>query len=279
LSLVRLDADRSLFEVIVIDDGSESNCQDIVAENASGTHWSFLRQTNQGPAAARNLGANQAGGRFLAFLDDDCTLPRDWFQTLSPFLDEQTMLGGCTVNMLTKNIFSTASQELIEYLYTYYRTDSCQTQFVTSNNMVVPCLLFKDIGGFSTQFKGAAAEDREFCDRWLWSGYHIRSIQQLRVEHWHSMNFYQFLKQHFGYGCGARLYHEMKRQRRGIGLTIEPPNFYKNLMMFPFSQHRGLRAFFLSLCLCLSQFCNAAGYFRAKTAGLLPSDQIGSDGK
>jgi glycosyltransferase involved in cell wall biosynthesis len=279
LSLVGLDADRSLFEVVVIDDGSDIDCQAIVAENASDLQWSFLRQVNQGPATARNLGAKHAKGRFLAFLDDDCTLPKNWFSNLSPFLDEQEMLGGHTENMLTKNIFSVASHELIEYLYSYYRPNSCDTRFITSNNMIIPRFLFQDIGGFSTQFRHPAAEDREFCDRWLWKGHLIRYVPQIRVEHRHALNFRQFLRQHFSYGYGARFYHVIKVQRRGSDLRIESPSFYLKLILFPFSKARSLRAFLLSLCLCLSQVCIAAGYFMAKTTGPVPSDRGSSDSK
>ncbi|MGH7825141.1 MAG: glycosyltransferase family A protein [Candidatus Binatia bacterium] len=56
-------------EIIVADDGSTDGTADIIAEFGEPVHC--LRQTNQGPAASRNLGARAATGDFIAFLDAD----------------------------------------------------------------------------------------------------------------------------------------------------------------------------------------------------------------
>ena len=47
------------------------------------------------------------------------------------------MIGGRTVNALPGNPYSTASQLLIDYLYSYYNADSGQARFFTSNNLAV----------------------------------------------------------------------------------------------------------------------------------------------
>ena len=74
-------------EVIVIDDGSTDTTAQVVEDYAKqqGVDCSdaqcivpvrLLRQTNGGPAAARNHGAREAKGEWLAFLDaDDTYLP------------------------------------------------------------------------------------------------------------------------------------------------------------------------------------------------------------
>jgi glycosyltransferase involved in cell wall biosynthesis len=62
------------FEVIVIDDGSVDDTVDRVS--AWGPAVTFRRQSNAGPASARNYGIQIARGRLLAFLDaDDVWLP------------------------------------------------------------------------------------------------------------------------------------------------------------------------------------------------------------
>jgi glycosyltransferase involved in cell wall biosynthesis len=65
----------SPIEVIAVDDGSTDNSADIV-EAFSGVRC--LRQQNQGPGAARNLGILASKGSYIALLDqDDKWLPRN----------------------------------------------------------------------------------------------------------------------------------------------------------------------------------------------------------
>jgi glycosyltransferase involved in cell wall biosynthesis len=69
-----LSQDFDDFELIVVDDGSTDNTQDILDGYARDI--TVIRQDNRGVSAARNAGIDSASGQFIAFLDsDDLWLP------------------------------------------------------------------------------------------------------------------------------------------------------------------------------------------------------------
>lgn len=65
-----LHQEQTPYEVLVINDGSSDESAEIVREIRSPL-IRLINQENQGPGAARNLGASLSQGRYLAFLDAD----------------------------------------------------------------------------------------------------------------------------------------------------------------------------------------------------------------
>lgn len=62
-------------EILLVDDGSTDQTEDLLRRNFPSV--GYLRQSNRGVSAARNLGIRQGGGEWFAFLDsDDQWLPQ-----------------------------------------------------------------------------------------------------------------------------------------------------------------------------------------------------------
>ena len=262
-ALSMLEFPRERFEVLVVDDGSDLGLDDIIAPFAGRVALRFLRQANAGPAAARNTGASQAKGRFLAFTDDDCQPAADWLSTLERCFTQfpEAAITGKTLNMLPENLCATASQLLIDYLYEYFNSDPNHAEFLTSNNLALPAESFHTLGGFDTTFPHAAGEDREFCDRWL--SYHSQLVfaPEAIVYHAHHLTVRTFWRQHFNYGRAAFWFHQLVAQRSGSRIHVEPFAFYLNLLKYSASQVQGARSLPITALFFVSQVANVIGFF------------------
>ena len=264
-AIALLDYPRDRFEVIVVDDGSKTPLDDIVAPLKDRINITLLRQENAGPAAARNKGAEVARGEFIALTDDDCQPTSDW---LNKFVEgfkknSEAMIGGKTINALENNVFSTASQKLIDYLYDYYNPAKGKDAFFASNNIAMPTANFRALNGFDVSFPLAAAEDRDFCDRWNLK-YPMLYVPEAKVNHYHKLGLASFWQQHFGYGKGAFCFHQLRAKRMAKDLEVEPLSFYFNLLSYPFSQTTKQPKILISSLFFLSQLANAAGFFWEK---------------
>ncbi|HSC35943.1 MAG TPA: glycosyltransferase [Thermodesulfobacteriota bacterium] len=254
---------RDGFEVIVVDDGSKTSLEEIVGAFQRRINVRLLRQDNAGPATARNRGASESSATYLAFTDDDCKPSQHWLTSLEEALDPnpELLVAGRTVNDLPENSYSTASQLIIDFLYSYYNREDAM--FIASNNMALSKEQFLKVGGFDTTFPLAAAEDREFCDRYLYKGFKTLYAPEAVVRHAHPLNFSNFLRQHFNYGQGAHKYHKIRASRSQKAMKIEPLEFYTGLLLYPWKTSCHYKPL-LSLLIALSQFANAAGYFSAR---------------
>ena len=261
-ALAQLDYPRDRFQVLIVDDGSRTALTELLSPFQGALRVTLLTQKPAGPAVARNTGVAHACGTFLAFTDDDCAPEPNWLRALEARLGAvpNCAVGGKTVNTLTDNMPATASQLLIEYLYAYYNRDPNRAAFVASNNLAAPRARFIELGGFDASFRRAAGEDRDFCDRWLAHGNALVYAPDAVVCHAHALSLNSFLQQHWGYGRGAQHFHRARARRGQTPLWIEPLQFYRDLVLYPFSNGTP-HALRLSFLLLLTQVANAGGFF------------------
>jgi GT2 family glycosyltransferase len=220
-ALATLDYPRDLFEVVVVDDG-EQELEALVAPYAERVELKLIAGPGRGPALARNAGIAGASGELLAFTDDDCAPDPGWLAALARAVgDRERIAGGRTVNGLTRNSYSAASQAINDAVYEHYNADPAHALFLASNNMAGPASAFERLGGFDGRFSLAAGEDRDLCTRWLEQGGELYFEQAAIVEHFHQLGLGGFWRQHFGYGRGTYLQRRF-RAERGSGFELAP---------------------------------------------------------
>lgn len=138
------------YETIVVDDGSTDGTREYLKQ-----HEGILRaiyQSNAGPGAARNTGAAQARGRYLAFLDSDDL----WFPwTLATFA--KVIEAGAPALLVARYFDLTDERQLLDVRETGlqhrrfddYFSSSRHPIAVGSNTLVVERSTFLASGGFT----------------------------------------------------------------------------------------------------------------------------------
>jgi GT2 family glycosyltransferase len=262
--LVAQEFARKRYEVVVVDDGSPVAIETIDEEFVGRLRLRLLRQSNAGPARARNAGAAEATGDFLAFTDDDCVPSRDWLSRLADALvaHPDAMVGGTVSNGAADDRYADATHHLIAYLERSF-ADGSRRRFFTTNNLALSRELFAAVGGFDERFAVAGGEDREFCERWLAQGRPLVSKPDAVVTHLHRMTLRGFVRQQYHYGRGAFRLRDLgpSGDRR-----LERPGFYAGLVASPFGQMPVRAAVGTSALLIVSQVATAAGYVRERFA-------------
>ena len=282
-SLSELDYPRDRFEVIIVDDGGDHDLEAVVAPFRLTLDVRCLRQSNAGPAAARNAGAAAARGEFIAFIDDDCRAHPNWLCRLAAAVrdDPAALVGGRSRNALARNPFACASQLIIDVVHRHFNHDARRAVFFPSENMAARRRRFQEIGMFDPTFRWS--EDRDLCDRWAARGWPLVVAPDALVDHAHVMGLAGFVRQHFGYGRGAWRFHRARAERGSGRLKVEG-GFYLRCFRQAFRDHPVHRAMLLATLLVLWQIANTAGFsyeaalsrLRGRTEEPAPSSAMGN---
>jgi glycosyltransferase involved in cell wall biosynthesis len=277
-ALCSQDIGRGEFEVIVVSDGPDDSLEALVSLFRDRINVNLVSKRKAGPAAARNAGAQLAKGVLLVFTDDDCLPMPGWLSALAArtATSPGSAIGGKTINALADNVYSTASQLLIDYIYRYYNANPAQSRFFASNNLALPAAGFRELGGFDEAFTSAAGEDRDLCNRWLAHGHGMVYAEEAVNYHAPKLSRGKYLRQQYNYGRGACLFRKRRSDEGGRRIGFEPLTFYARLVLYPLRRAQGPRALVLCCLQLLAQVAIAAGFFRQRFFGTgRPGGQAG----
>ena len=219
-SLANLNYPRDKLEVIVVDDGSQSDISQVVSADVK-----VIRLAeSQGASACRNLGAEKAHGDVLAFLDADCIARENWLNEIIPFFQTATVGAiGAYVDGYYKDSYLDRYEEVSSPLNLGKRLllegNTESNFYVPTANMLVTREAFMATGGF----KGGmhVGEDVDFCWRMRDLGYTLLYIPFGRVAHKHRSQLGKMLKRRSQYGTSeASLYLTHRDKRKTFLISI-----------------------------------------------------------
>ncbi len=191
------------FEILIIEDGSSSTCEDVVKKYSDALDIKYFYKENSGPGASRNYGMDRAGGEYLIFFDSDCLIPPGYFTSVEEFLSVNPLdtFGGPDS---AHESFSD-TQKAINYAMTSFITtggirgkkkqlDKFQPR---SFNMGIRKAVYEQVGGFSTIHPG---EDPDLSYRIMKAGFKVGLIPDAPVFHKRRIDFKKFIKQVYKFG-------------------------------------------------------------------------------
>lgn len=187
------------FEIIVVDDGSTDNTEEVIREYNDDRIRYIPHETNRGQGAARNTCLRNARGEFISYLDSDDEFTPFHLEIAVKTLDSlPTHFGG----VITSH--ADTSEEGNKDDYNFERKEVYQGPFTRAD---IERDMFEKIGGLST-----LTIRRSIIDI---IGYHDESIKKCA-----DLDFYlQILDEYHLYGINSVL---CKRYKQSNSISINP---------------------------------------------------------
>ena len=212
------------FEVVVVEDGSDVPCRDVVERYADRLQVHYYDKPNSGPGQTRNYGVERAKGDYVLILDSDVVLPEGYLQAV----DHELAATPCDAFGGPDRAHASFSkmQKAINYAMTSFfttggirgGTKKMDKFYPRSFNMGVRRAVYHELGGFSAMRFG---EDIDFSTRLIRSGHVSRLFQSAWVWHKRRTDLRKFFKQVHNSGIAR------------IHLTKRHPGTLKAVHMLP----------------------------------------------
>jgi hypothetical protein len=226
-SIIGQDFDKHKYEIIVVDDGSDTADAKNVANAFSKKfkNIKYIRQNRSGPAAARNLGIKISSAPILAFIDDDCAAERNWLKSIDAAFSRNKDAWAVEGKTLTDEKIGP---------FSHYIINKKGGMYVTCN-MAFRKKFLKLVGGFDETFRCANREDADVAFSIIEKGGRISFCRSAVVRH-------AYLRSSFSRELRRKTYYMWD-----ILLAKKHPQLYRKNIRYPSERFTPFYIIFLLL--------------------------------
>ncbi|HET9283374.1 MAG TPA: glycosyltransferase [Candidatus Angelobacter sp.] len=176
-SLAKLDFVREKFEVVLVDNGSTDKTLEIAESFQDRLNLRILQKTGVRISGLRNLGAQEARGEIVAFLDADCLANSDWLKQILEFAP------GGSVGVVGAHYLLPEDSSWVGRTWHRYQEagKSGEVSHVPAGDLIMRREDFLRLGGFDESIQ--TNEDYELCERVRKAGMTVRAYPEIGVVH------------------------------------------------------------------------------------------------
>ena len=210
-------------QVVVVDDGSTDQTPEIVRDFP---FVEYIRQSNAGPAAARNRGAAAARGKIIFFTDSDCIPEEDWIDRVMPFFADAGIGVVAGSYGIANPEFLLARCVHREILFRHQRLMPLYPKVFGSYNFAIRKELFSRLEGFNEAYRRASGEDNDLSYRVIQAGFRIYFCREAKVRHFHPVSLRRYLAEQYRHGFWRALLY----QDHSLRVSSDGYTFWKDMV-------------------------------------------------
>lgn len=163
-------------EIIVVDNGSTDGSYELVRERY-GDVARLRRLADGNVGAVRNVGAEAARGRYLSFVDSDCTIAPDYFARAERVMAEE----GADATGSAYRLPEAPHWVEATWAGLHQAPEDGRATYLPAGNFFCKRAVFEAVGGFDESLE--SGEDAELCSRLRREGYRIYRAREVAAVH------------------------------------------------------------------------------------------------